>query len=128
MSDLTDAIEAAALAMYFDARSAQRNRDMAERAIAAAAPLIEAQVRAKVAEEVAADILARLAAIGLRPTPWADGYTLASQYAAAVSRKHAVRMPDVAQEATNTPDAYPSEGPAVSDAHRAAQTDDRQEQ
>ncbi len=107
MSDLTDAIDAAALAMYFDARSAQRNRDMAERAIEAAAPLIEAQVRAEVAEEIAADILTRLAAIGLRPTPWADGYTLASQYAAAVSRKHAANGPQI--------DAAGREGACTSD-------------
>lgn len=51
MAELTDAVEAAALAMYGTPRLAERNRDMGERAVAAAAPLIEASVRAKIAEE-----------------------------------------------------------------------------
>lgn len=45
------AIEAAGLAMYHLPGLAGRNRDMAERAVTAAAPILEASVRAKVAEE-----------------------------------------------------------------------------
>lgn len=103
MPDLTDAIEAAMHTMYGDHPHAENYRAHVQVGIAAAAPLIEAQVRAKVAEEVATDILARLAAIGLRPTPWADGYTLASQYAAAVSRKHATKAPESHGGATAPP-------------------------
>lgn len=63
------------------------------------------EVRAKVAEEIATDILARHAKIGLRPTPWADGYTLASQYAAAVARQHAVQPAETAVGAISAPPA-----------------------
>ncbi len=40
-------------------------------------------------------------------------------------RGHALQGPPEAAGARNTPDAYPDKGPGVPDAHRAAQTDDR---
>lgn len=82
MAELTDAINAAALAMYCTPRLAERNRDMAERAVNAAEAIIRADERAKVAEEIARAIEAQ----------W-DNYepewTEALRHLATIARQHA---------------------------------------
>lgn len=98
---MNDAIEAAALAMYFDPRSAQRNRDMAERGIAAAAPLIEAAARA---DERAKTSTAIADAITAQRRPGITamlegGWNHAVETAAGIARQHASARP-----------AYPSHG------------------
>lgn len=55
MAELDEAIEAAALAMYGTPRLAERNRDMAERAVRAAAEVIVAATRREIAEELRAE-------------------------------------------------------------------------
>lgn len=106
MAELTDAIEAARHAVGLNLHDAAR-------AITAAAPLIEASVRAKIAEEIARAI---------------EGYS-GGEYGccecpkdrdlhAGIARNRAVRMPVEAAERPNTPDAYPSEGATASDAQK----------
>lgn len=83
-----------------------------------AAPLIEAQVRAKVAEEIARAIDTQLGGIQLNPSPWTDGFTTALKYTAGVARNYAVERPQIAVGATE-----PGSGSATKDYH-----DGRQEQ
>lgn len=87
MAELTDAIEAAALAMYGTPRLAERNRDMAERAINAAEAIIRADERAKVAAEIV-DAITAQRRVGITAM-LEGGWNHAVDDAAAIARQHA---------------------------------------
>ncbi|HEY1394962.1 hypothetical protein [Roseateles sp.] len=106
---MSDAIDAAALAMYGTPRLAERNRDMAERAISAAEAIIRADERAKVGEDIAK-------AIEDAHIDWALD-CLCGTRCAAIARQHAANRPESHGDATEAP----REGSANHQGHNGAQ-------
>lgn len=94
MSDLTAAIEAAKAVsewLVYEAEDGENSirrattDEILERRITAAAPLIEASVRAKIAEEL----------LAVDPVEWALAGQNAGLDAAVIARGHAVEAPSV---------------------------------